>query len=130
MYKRQDPKVTDISKKIYIGFAKNIVDFLKNKIISKEQFKENIKLIGVEHLEKALKDGKGIVIFTAHLGNFEWGAARIGVEGFKIWGVGLSKNNKLIDNFYEKNRNCLLYTSQYQNHIYNYLYHKKVMGFL
>ena len=24
-----DPKVTDISKKIYIGFAKNIVDFLK-----------------------------------------------------------------------------------------------------
>jgi KDO2-lipid IV(A) lauroyltransferase len=114
-----DPKVTDISKKIYIGFAKNIVDFLKNRIISKEQFKENIKLIGVEHLEKALKDGKGIVIFTAHLGNFEWGAARIGVEGFKIWGVGLSKNNKLIDNFYEKNRKNKCLKTIYPNKMLN-----------
>jgi len=34
-----DPKVTNISKKIYIEFSKNIVDFLKNRIISKEQFK-------------------------------------------------------------------------------------------
>jgi KDO2-lipid IV(A) lauroyltransferase len=101
-----DKKVIKTSKKIYFEFAKNIVDFLKNGIIPKRQFIKNIKLDGVENLKNALKEGKGVVIFTAHIGNFEWGASRIGAEGFKIWGVGLSRENKFLDNYFEKNRKC------------------------
>jgi len=98
------PMVISISRKIYIEFAKNIVDFFKNGIISLEQFKKNVKLDGIDNLKKALEKGKGAVIFTAHIGNFEWGAARIGAEGFKIWGVGLSRENRFLDNYFEKNR--------------------------
>lgn len=99
-----DPLITSVSKNIYFEFSKNIVDFLKNGIISSGQFKRNIKLDGVGYLKKALEDGKGAVIFTAHIGNFEWGASRIGAEGFKIWGVGLYRENRFLDNYFEKNR--------------------------
>src|SRR5665811_668726 len=75
-----DAKVAQISRKIYYEFAKNIVDFFKNGIITLEQFKKNISIEGIENLKKALENGKGAVVFTAHIGNFEWGASRIGAE--------------------------------------------------
>ena len=99
-----DKKVSKISKKIYFEFAKNVVDFLKNGIISQERFKKNIKLDGVNNLKKALENGNGAVIFTVHIGNFEWGASRIGAEGIKIWGVGLYRENRFLDKYFEKNR--------------------------
>jgi len=99
-----DPRTSYICKKIYLEFAKNIVDFLKNRIIPKKQFNKNIDIEGLEHLEKALEPGRGAVIFTAHIGNFEWGAARIGTAGFKISGVGLHRGNPPLDNYFERNR--------------------------
>lgn len=99
-----NPEVISISRKVYIEFAKNIVDFLKNGIITRKQFKKNVKLDGLDNLKKALEKGKGAVIFTAHIGNVEWGASRIGAEGIKIWGVGLSRENRFLDNYFEKNR--------------------------
>jgi len=99
-----DERVIKISRKIYYEFAKNVVDFFKNGIITLNQFKKNITLDGIENLRKALEDGKGAVIFTAHIGNFEWGASRIGSEGIKIWGVGLYRENRFLDKYFEKNR--------------------------
>jgi len=99
-----DPRVAKISKRIYYEFAKNVVDFFKNGIITLEQFKKNISIEGVDNLKKALENGKGAVVFTAHIGNFEWGASRIGSEGVKIWGVGLNRENRFLDKYFEKNR--------------------------
>src|SRR4030042_1369031 len=80
------------------------VSFFKNGIITLEQFKKNVSIEGVDNLKKALENGKGAVIFTAHIGNFEWGASRIGSEGVKIWGVGLTRGNRFLDKYFEKNR--------------------------
>lgn len=97
-------KVHIIAKKIYYNWAKNICDFLKHPIISKDKLKERIELVGLENLDKALQKGKGVVIFTAHIGNFEWGACRIAVEGYKIWGVSLVRENELLNKFFESYR--------------------------
>lgn len=99
-----DPMVAVISKKIYFEFAKNVIDFFKNGIISIEQLKRNVKLDGIDNLKKALENGRGAIIFTAHIGNFEWGASRIGAEGIKLWGVGLYRENRFLDKYFEKNR--------------------------
>jgi KDO2-lipid IV(A) lauroyltransferase len=99
-----DARVIQTSRKIYCEFAKNIVDFFKNGIITLNQFKKNITLEGIDNLKKALENGKGAVIFTAHIGNFEWGASRIGSEGIKVWGVGLYRENRFLDKYFEKNR--------------------------
>lgn len=99
-----DRKVHQIAKKIYSNWAKNICDFLKHPIISKNKLKQRVEIIGLENLDNALKEGKGAIIFTAHIGNFEWGACRIAVEGYKIWGVSLFRENNLLNKFFESNR--------------------------
>ena len=96
-----DKKTHAIAKKIYINWGKNIMDFLKHSIISRERLRQRIEIKGLENLDSALTKGKGVVIFTAHVGNFEWGACRLAVDGYKIWGISLVRKNKLIGKFFE-----------------------------
>lgn len=101
---KDSKKIHNIAKKIYINWSKNICDFLKHSVITKDKLKERVKIVGLENLDKALNNGKGAVIFTAHIGNFEWGACRIAAEGYKIWGVSLVRNNDLLNRFFESKR--------------------------
>ena len=58
----------------------------------------------MENLRGALKEGKGAILFTAHIGNFEWAGCRVAVEGFKITGVGLERPYKKTNLFFENRR--------------------------
>ncbi len=100
----KDRETRKITIKIFVNWANNIVDFLKHCIISKEKLKQRVEIKGINNLDSALKKGKGVVIFTAHIGNFEWGACRLAVEGYDIWGVSLVRKNKLTRRFFELKR--------------------------
>ena len=93
-----------IAIKIFLNWAENIVDFLKHSNISREKLKQRIEIKGLHNLDSALKKGKGVVIFTAHIGNFEWGACRLAVEGYNIWGVSLVRKSELTRRFFESKR--------------------------
>lgn len=97
-------RVLRIVGRIYINWLKNIVDFLKLPIISKEKLRERVEIVGLDNLDKALKKGRGIVIFTAHIGNFEWGACRVAIEGYKIWGTSLERPYNRTNKFFENRR--------------------------
>jgi len=114
-----DKEIHRIANRIFINWAKNIVDFLKTPIISKEKLKQRVEIEGLEHLDNALKKGRGAVIVSAHIGNFEWGACRIAVEGYKIWGLSLVRKNKLVGKFFESNRLSKGFKTLYINRMLN-----------
>ncbi len=112
-------KTHKIAIRVFVSWAKNIVDFLKHSIISPERLKKRVEIKGLEHLDSALKKGKGVVIFTAHIGNFEWGACRLAVEGYNIWGISLFRKNRLTRNFFESKRLSKGLKTLYINKILN-----------
>ena len=114
-----DKEIHRIANRIFINWAKNIVDFLKHPIISKEKLKQRVEIEGLEHLDNALKKGRGAVIITAHIGNFEWGACRIAVEGYKIWALSLVRKNRLVGKFFESNRLSKGFKTLYINRMLN-----------
>jgi KDO2-lipid IV(A) lauroyltransferase len=97
-------EVKKIVRDIYYQWFINVADFLKHPLVKADKFKKRIEITGVENLSNALKKNKGAVIFTAHLGNFEWGACRLAVEGFKVWGTGLTRKSVKTMLFFEKRR--------------------------
>ncbi|OPL17441.1 MAG: hypothetical protein AVO38_00170 [delta proteobacterium ML8_D] len=113
------PQVHKIALRVFINWAKNIGDFLKHSIITAEELKRRIEIKGLDNLDNALKKGKGVVIFTAHIGNFEWGACRLAVEGYKIWGVSIYRENNLTRKFFEKKRLSKGLKTLYINKILN-----------
>ncbi|MBE3090188.1 MAG: lysophospholipid acyltransferase family protein [Actinobacteria bacterium] len=101
---KNDREVTAIARKIFINWFVTVADFLKHTRVSKEKLKQRIEITGLENLDKALEKGKGVVIFTAHIGNVEWGACRVAAEGYNICVAGLHRPYEPNNKFFESRR--------------------------
>ncbi len=73
----------------------------------------------MRHIDKALEQGKGVVLFTCHIGNFEWGACRLAVDGYAIRGVSLIRKSKRTNWFFESKRLSKDVQTLYINRIVN-----------
>jgi KDO2-lipid IV(A) lauroyltransferase len=52
--------------------------------IDREQFRDEVAVSGLEHLDAALAKGKGVIALGAHLGNFCLVGARLAAEGYPV----------------------------------------------
>ncbi len=86
------------------NFSLFIYEFILLPRINKRNFKKYIFPVNIEKVFKARKEGKGVIILTAHLGNYEWGAAMLRFYDFPLTVISLPYRNKYITNFYEKRR--------------------------
>ena len=64
-------EINQMTQKIYQQFAITLVELIKLIFLSKEDLLSVIKVIGAGHLEKAVKENKGFIFFSAHIGNWE-----------------------------------------------------------
>lgn len=65
-------------------FAKGMLEFLHILHMPKEDLDSWIDLEGREHLDAAIEDGRGAILITAHLGNWEIFARKLVLSGYKI----------------------------------------------
>lgn len=86
------------------NFAKYLVDFFRFSLLDKESVEKNIRLVGIDNFDKALAKGKGAIVLTAHLGNWELGGAVIALLGYPFWVVVLEHKNKNVNDFFNYQR--------------------------
>ena len=55
--------------------------------LSREDLLASIEIVGREHLEEALSRGRGCIIASSHLGNWELGAVMIAQLGYTLHAV-------------------------------------------
>jgi len=115
----KDPKVHKIAVRIFINWGRNVVDFLRHRRISRETLRSRVSLEGKEYLDEALKEKKGVVILSSHIGNFEWGASRLAVDGYKIWGLSLFRKSERTNRFFKAIRMTKGFKTIYINKIIN-----------
>ena len=46
--------------------------------------KKRMSLEGLDHLDRARKEGRGVILLGAHAGNFPWFVLRLAVEGYPV----------------------------------------------
>jgi Kdo2-lipid IVA lauroyltransferase/acyltransferase len=63
-----------------------------------------VKIEGREHLEDALAYGRGVVLATAHSGNWELMGGALALEGFPIISVAQKQTNAEMDRFFNEYR--------------------------
>jgi len=71
-----------IAKGVQEHFAGNLLDCL-SQLSDQEHTRRVIEIRGKEHLENALRKGKGVIALGAHLGNFVLLGTRLGLEGYR-----------------------------------------------
>ena len=99
-----DKEIRVITRDVFRNFAKYLVDFFRFSLIDDEYIKRFVRLEGRENLEEALKRGKGVIILSAHLGNWELGGYVLGKLGYNMNAVVLTHKNEKVNNFFINQR--------------------------
>jgi KDO2-lipid IV(A) lauroyltransferase len=72
----KDNSITEkkrVAKAFYSHLATLLKELIMQSWMSQEQFDDQIEIKGEEYINKAVSQGKGCIILTGHLGNWEWG---------------------------------------------------------
>lgn len=92
-----DREITALCKEVYRQLGITLIEFIKLKKLQKEDIGKLIELEGVEHLEEAYARGRGVIIYSAHFGNWEWLGSAISLAGYPVNAIARTQNNRYFD---------------------------------
>jgi len=75
-------EVEDIARKSLRNFFHDFVEMCLALNASVEEIRQEIPMVGREHLEAALSRGQGVIVLSGHLGNFFLLGTRLWAEGY------------------------------------------------
>ncbi|MCX5696130.1 MAG: lysophospholipid acyltransferase family protein [Candidatus Omnitrophica bacterium] len=93
-----------IRKKLFHNFAKYLVDFFRFHKLDMEYIKENIHVKNMHYVDSSLSESNGVILASAHLGNWELGAVVVSMLGYSFLTVALPHKSKKVNAFFNGQR--------------------------
>jgi KDO2-lipid IV(A) lauroyltransferase len=102
--KEKSPEeIEQIAKDCFRNIAKGAVELMF--FFDKPQLlKDKVELAGVENLDNALARGNGIILVSAHFGNFPLLLGRLAVGGYKAGGIMKPMHDTRMEEVFRKKR--------------------------
>jgi len=85
-------------------FGKYLADFFRFQRLSEADIRRLVVIEHPEYIEQAVRLDRGVVVVTAHLGNWEIGGAVIAGMGYAMNVVALRQSSERLNNFFQKHR--------------------------
>ncbi|MFH1478939.1 MAG: ELM1/GtrOC1 family putative glycosyltransferase [Candidatus Omnitrophota bacterium] len=100
--KRKELK--EIARSHYRNLGMNIIELLKFPQMSPSYLKRHIEFRGTENTEKAISQEKGVILLTAHFGNWEISSLASNSLGYKMSVFAREQKYKKLDNLLNRYR--------------------------
>lgn len=91
-------------RRTFVNFGYYLVDFFRYEYLDARFIERFVTVRGREHLDAAVARGKGVILLTAHLGNYELGGAVIAQLGYKTHAVALPHKDARLNRFFNERR--------------------------
>ena len=101
---RSKSELTWLTFKTYRNFAKFIYEFIKIPSVDLKKVREEFVFEGLERIEEVLRRGKGAIIMTAHLGNWELGGIVFSLKGFPMTVIAWPHRSRRVTDFFTRRR--------------------------
>lgn len=88
----------------FANLGTNFVEMLRLDQISETELARDYNLIGREHIDTALAEGRGAILLTAHQGFWEAGAYLLARAGYRPAFVAKPMRNPLVDSYFRRMR--------------------------
>lgn len=98
------PRRDAVARAVFRNFAKYLVDFFRFAEVDEAFIRRRVTVVGREHLDAALRQGRGALLVSAHLGNYELGAAVTARLGYPVNTIVLTHQNPRVDAFFTSQR--------------------------
>ena len=73
-----------LQEKIYEHISRSFFEFLGAPYLSDEKFKNMFQVIGLTNIDKAIAAGKGVILLSSHIGNWELMGSYLSSCGYSI----------------------------------------------
>ncbi|QDR82541.1 lysophospholipid acyltransferase family protein [Sporomusa termitida] len=80
-------------RRMFCNLGQTVMEVLYTPALTPQNIRQYVSISGLEHLQKALSQGHGVVFLTAHMGNWEWMAAALCYAGFPITTIAKPQPN-------------------------------------
>ena len=91
------PMASQLVRRSFQNIGKNLMEFMQLPRMSAETLHQLVTFEGREHIDKALAQGRGAIILTAHFGNWELLGAKILADGYTIRGITRQLRSKRLE---------------------------------
>ncbi len=76
-----ESEAAELVKKSFINMGRSFLEILYTPRLNKNNINDFVDPAGLEKVKDALSEGHGVVILTGHVGNWEWMAASVALNG-------------------------------------------------
>jgi KDO2-lipid IV(A) lauroyltransferase len=97
-------EIKRLAKNTFRNFAKNMIEFISSPKINKDNVDNFVTITGLENLEEAKNKGKGVIIITGHLGNWELMSRALTIKGYPLNIMIRRQRNVLVEALIERQR--------------------------
>ena len=96
-----------VGRRCYAHLGAEAVAMFRLAGTSAQALRERSSVVGIELLEAAAREGRGVVVVSAHLGNWEVGGAAVVARGYPMDIVVARQRNELFDRYLTRSRKRL-----------------------
>jgi KDO2-lipid IV(A) lauroyltransferase len=130
-----DIQMRKIIRSNYLHFALVWLDFVKlPRIVNTSNWQNYFQVEGLEFARKALKEGKGIIFVTGHVGNWEVLGCAFDFFFHPLHSIAKHLKNPFVDRFLtrlrEEGRQKIIFTEDASREIIRVLRNNKLLGIL
>jgi len=92
-----DKHLRGMARKTFQHFGKYLVDFFRSQAMSRKKVLRDVEIAHPEYLAQCHGLGRGVIVVTAHLGNWEMGGAILAALGYVVNAVALPYRHARIE---------------------------------
>jgi lauroyl/myristoyl acyltransferase len=96
--------LTGLSRKTFQYFGKYLIDFFRYARLTPEEVRQRVSLEHLDYLEQCMALKRGVLVLTAHFGNWELGAAAVTALGYKVNALVLPARLEKLNQMFQKQR--------------------------
>lgn len=93
-----------IIKHVFVNLSLNFIEFFRFREITADTLSHFVTFHGIEHLQNAYAENKGVLVLTGHIGNWELLAAAVSLAGFNSSMIVKAAHQKFFDDFLTQQR--------------------------
>lgn len=104
---KTEEELAAIAKACYRHLGICLVEFIRIPAMTREELRSIAELRGREHIEAALERGRGVILLTGHVGNWEIAGCRIAAEGYPVSAIARAQRDTDITEYVRRTRETL-----------------------
>jgi len=93
-----------LTRRCFRNLCKNLIEFARFPRLNSDNINKLVRFEGKEHIDNARRAGKGVIILTAHFGNWELLAASLSLSGYHLNAIARQIRSKTLDKLVKRYR--------------------------